>query len=459
EKAIDMALQNNDKVLQYKEKLIQKKYEKRSARGNLLPSVSFSAGYTHLDNPFTIDLEPIRQAMISLQAKNQVSLASMSSQIKGGPAIDNPSTPTYQSIYQKAYSAFDQALPNFIDTLKEQNYPSAVITAVQPLFTGGKIRAGIRAAEIEKTTTSYELKKIEQDVVMETADYYIACVLMRDIIKVRQDVLSAMEIHRERAQKLYAQGIIAKYHLLRAEVAVSEANRNLYFDQNRYEVAKIALRKCINSETDFSDPVDSLVYHPIEDTLDEFLITSEKGQPVISIIKCKKDLANQKVAVQKSAFLPNVAAFGKFELFSDYLSALEPQWAAGVMLNLTIFNGFKNINNLQSSKHLINELEKLESGIKDDIRLWINKAYRDMRSNEKQFLLLESDIKLADENLRQCKSRFENGYGTSLEVIDAQLVLEKNRIDRLLTLHDYYKSYIDLSTVTGTQEQIIRIFR
>lgn len=457
QRAVEQALENNDKVLQYNEKLIQKKYEKRSALGNLLPSISLSTGYTHLNDPLTMDLEPIRQAMIALHSKDQISMASIASQLKGGPAIDNPSSPMYQAAYQSAYNAIDKALPHFIDTLKEQNYPSLSVNAVLPLFTGGKIIAGIRAAEAEKFSSSHELEQIKNDVIRETAIYYISTILARDVTNVRQDVLTAMERHHERAEKLYAQGIIAKYHLLRAEVAVSEAKRNLLSSQNTLEVAKLALGKCMNTNMPVSDFLDSLVYKPIIDTLQFFLNEADKEQPIFKMIKGKKDLARQKVAVQTSAFLPNIAAFGKYEFLPDYLSALEPQWAIGVSASLPIFNGLKNVNNLQSARHLTKELEKVESVVREDIRLWVQKAYYDMRSSQEQFLLLDADIRLAEENLRQCRSRFENGYGTSLEVIDAQLVLQKNRIDRLIMLHDYYKSYIDLSTATGNSEQILRL--
>lgn len=457
QKAVELALQNNDRILQYKEKLQQKTFDKRSSLGNLLPQISLSSSYTHLNDPLTMDLEPIRRAMISLHAKDQVSITSINSQLAGGPAINDPSSPVYQTVYQKVYAAYNNALPEFVETLKEQNYPSLSIAAVQPIFTGGKIRAGIKAAESEKSAAKFELKQIENEVIKETAGYYIATILARDVVEVRKEVLSAMNKHRDKAEKLYSQGIIAKYHLLRAEVAVSEANRNLISDQNRLEIVKLALKKCMNSDSFIPEISDSLLYKPVTDSLNHFLSETENHQPVYSIVESKRNLAHQKTASQISAFLPSIAVFGKYEFFKDYLSALEPQWAVGVTANLPIFNGFKNYNNYKSSRHLEKELQKFESAIKDDISLLVEKTYRDMRNNQEQFILLSADINLAEENLRQCKSRFENGYGTSLEVIDAQLVLEKNRIERLIALHNYYKSYIDLSTATGNLEPVLEI--
>jgi outer membrane protein TolC len=173
-----------------------------------------------------MDLDPIRKAMLSLQAKNQVSFSSIASQMKGGPAITE-SSPAYATYYKAAYDAYDSKLPHFLDTLKEQNYPQASFTVVQPLFTGGKILAGLRAGRAEKKASEAELTKTRNEIIQETTNYWLGVVVTRDVVNVRKEVLNGMLQHQKNAERLSEQGLISRYHLLRAEVAVSEAQRNL----------------------------------------------------------------------------------------------------------------------------------------------------------------------------------------------------------------------------------------
>jgi outer membrane protein TolC len=458
DQAAAMALAGNDNIRRYEERVKERTFDERGALAALLPSVSLSGGYTHLDNPLTFNLDPIRTAMLSLEAADQVNFASIASQMGGGPAITDPASPAYQAIYAKAYEGLSSQVPDFIDTLQKQNFPSAAVTAVLPLFTGGRIVAGVRAARADLRGATFELEDARNKTLQETINNYLAAALLTTVITVRTEVRDAMLVHREHAEKLEAQGSIARYHLLRAQVAVAEAERNLADEQDRFSVALMALRKSVALDEHADIAVaDTLRYLPMTDSVDTFEAAAADGQPLINLIGQKKIMASQKIAAQEGAMLPQIAAFGRYELFPNYLSALDPKWAVGVNATVPLFAGGKNFAALRSARHLVREVDALESSTRRDVELWVTRAYREMRAAEQRYLRLDADQALAAENLRQCRSRFDAGYGTSLEVIDAQLTLERNRIDRMVALFDYYKSMTDLYTAAGRTGAVVEL--
>lgn len=75
-----------------------------------------------------------------------------------------------------------------------------------------------------------------------------------------------------------------------------------------------------------------------------------------------------------------------------------------------------------------------------------------------QYEKLNSTLKLAEENLRMNEKRFETGMSTSLEVIDARLSLERVKIDRLLSLYQYYNSMVNLLLAAGKPQEILHIW-
>jgi outer membrane protein TolC len=160
-----------------------------------------------------------------------------------------------------------------------------------------------------------------------------------------------------------------------------------------------------------------------------------------------------------SKLLPQVAAFGKYEMLPQYLSALEPRWTIGVQASLNIFNGFQDYLNLQSASHLEKEINFLQSDTKSKLELLVNKNYKDAANAEDRYLKLQATISLAEENLRLNNKRFETGLGTSLEVIDASLVLEKDLIESKLSLFEYYQKLTALYTVAGIPQEIITIWQ
>ena len=452
--AIDLALKNNEKIQQYKARLTSKEYENKAAWGNFLPSINLQGSYNHLDNNLQIDLSPIRSAMIQLSATSQTELSNIYNILGGNSTYTNEQK---LSIYNESISTLDASIPSFVETLKSQDYNSAYFVATQPLFLGGKLIAAKKYSSAEEKAARFELQKIENETIAEVTKAYLQNLLLNEIVKTRINVLSGIQQHQQNAQKLFEQGLIANYHLLRAEVAVAEADRNLTNDGNNLELAQISFKSLVGIEENeniiFSD---TLKYSEITDSLTEFLSRAKMEQPIIKMIEQKKVSAEQNYNLARSEFLPQIAAFGKYELYPEYLSALEPRWAVGVQAKINIFNGFKDYLTLQSASAVEEEVNFIQKGAEKRVSLWVNKSYRDVKNNAAEYKKLQSTIQLAQENFIQNSKRFNSGLGTSLEVIDAQLALEKVEIDMMVSLYNYYSAIVDLENAAGKSVNLLK---
>ncbi len=136
EEAVHIALKNNEKIMQYNERVIQKDYENKTAFGNFLPSIKFQGSVNHLNDPMGISLDPIREAILQLQSNDAVNFQNLSSLITNHTAL---TAEQQKAVYGKAYSQLNSALPPFEATFKKQDYWSATLIGIQPIFTGGKM--------------------------------------------------------------------------------------------------------------------------------------------------------------------------------------------------------------------------------------------------------------------------------------------------------------------------------
>jgi len=446
---IDSATTKHSKIQQYKERIAAKKYDVKAATGNYMPSLTLSGSFNRINDPLTINLDPIREAMIGLEANDVVQMESIKAKLSGGSYIVNNSE-LYNAYYAGAVANLDARIPHFIDTLKEIQYPSLSLTLVQPLFTGFKITAGRKAAKANLEVSLHEYRKIQNELIRDIAVNYINLIVEKNAVQIRTDVLDGMMHHKKRAEILSENGMISANQVLRAKVAVAEAQRNLDFEVNRLELLYVMMNKmCCIDDTVKIEPQQQLNYSVLTDSLGKVIALALENHPVFGMLKNNYIMAKQKNVASKAVFYPQVNAFGKYEVFRDYLSAMEPQWVVGVQASLPLFSGGKNIAAMQASSHTVNEVHQMELSAQRDITLLINKHFRAMKSAENRYLHLDTDIELANENLFQCKSRFESGYGTSLEIIDAELVLEKNRMERTAALGEYYKSIVEMYTAAG----------
>ena len=452
--AINLALEKNENILEYKSKLKGKEYENKASWGNFLPSINLEGSYTHLNDPLKIDLAPIRDAMIQLQASNQSELSNIYNVLGGNSSYTD--LQKYE-VYNASVTALESAIPEFVTTLKKQDYNSATFVGVQPLFLGGKLLAAKKYASAEEKTAQFELDQITNQVVNNVVKSYLQNLLLTEVVKTRKNVLSGIKKHRKNASKLFEQGIIPKYHLLRAEVAVAEAETNLSKDENNLDLARLSFASLV----DFPDYTkltfaDTLEFKDIANSLTQYLNRANIEQPAYKILEQKKIAAEQNYNIARSEFLPQVAAFGKYELYPEYLSALEPRWAVGVQAKLNIFNGFKDYLNLQSAQVLEDEVDIIKRGIEKNINLWINKEYIEVKNNASEYKKLIASLVMAKENFRQNSKRFNSGMGTSLEVIDASLALEKTEIDMQIALFNYYSSIVNLENAAGNSRGLLK---
>lgn len=457
EDAIDYALKKNQLIKQYELRLTQKEYQNLEALGNFLPQINFNYSYTHLNDPIGIDLDPIRQAMIQLQAKNQVEYANIYNLLQGNPQLSD----IQRSILLEQYSnQLNSLIPPFTKELKKQDYKTATITGLQLIFTGGKLLAAKKYASLDEASAQKELKQIKDEVTKEVIKKYLTVVLLNDVIKIREQVVESVKKHRDRADKMMKQGIISNHNLLRAEVALADAEKNLFEERNKLELAYLALKNDMGMDLNEQITIDdSLSFNEFNDSIESLINQAKNDNIILQLIELKKQQVEQKYKVERSSFLPTIAAFGKYELYPEYLSALEPRWAVGLTMNLNLFNGLRDYAKLQAANYLIDEVNSLQKNFQDKISLLVNKYYKDILNAEEKFIRNNSTISLATENLRLNEKRFETGLGTSLEVVDANLAYEKALIDSKSYLFDYYSNLTDLYTTVGNPQKVISILK
>lgn len=454
--AVNISLNNNFLVKQYEEKNNQRFLDYKSTYGNFLPNINFSFSYTHLNKDMEINLNPIRDVIINLQSSNQVEFANISNILSGKLGLTDAQKIQLKNQFS---SSLNNLIPNFQETFKEQNYYTGTFTITQPIFVGGKILAANSIAYNELNSSKYELLKVKNDIILQTIDAYLKVILIQDIVSARINVLNGIIEHKEKANKLFNEGIIAKHNLLRAEVALAEAERNLAKDKNNLELAIELFKTITNIENKYNVTLkDSLRFTSSTYNIDSLKSIALVNHPMIKILETKKEATNDNYKIVRSSFLPSLFAFGKYEIYPEYLSSLEPRWAVGVQLNYNLFNGFKDYLKLQSAKHLKDEIEFVEKDVKSKIELQLTNSYLEIVNKRNDYIKLISSLELAKENLRQNEKRFETGMGTSLEVIDAHLSLEKVELEKSTILYQYYLALANLFSQLGNTQDFFKVW-
>lgn len=422
-----------------------------SAKGKYLPNVNFDISYNLIDKDIIIDLNPIRTAMISLQTSNQVGFSNLESILKTGNAL-NESQLKY--VKEESYKKLDASIPLFQETVKENAFPKASLSFSQPIFTGGKITSGVGAAEAQKNAEEFKMQQERNELVLNVIQSYINVIISAENLSIRKSALQSLEKHKARAEKMYNLGLIANHDKLRADVAYSEAIRNLSDAEEIFNLALEVFNS--NASTDIGEmPNDSLLYKKFIIDKDEFTETAFLDNPIIGQTKSMENALIHKSNAEFANYLPTIYGFGTYDLFDNYRSLIEPKWVVGIAANFNIFNGFKRTNDYQASESEVESAKLLISELQRKISLGIKKYYMEMKNAEQQYKMLEASLKLAEESFILNEKRYETGLGTSIEVLDAHVSLEAIKLKRLSALKDFYFSIANLYFYKGNTEEFL----
>jgi outer membrane protein TolC len=447
--AVNTTLMRNETIKRYKAKVKEKDSERDAAFGNYLPTVTLLGGYTYMSDNIEINTSHVKNSLDDIVAKYGVQL--------GNALLPVPLPP--DALYEAIYSSA-QKLPAYNLIIDKQQFPTANLTVVQPLFTGGKISAGSNFAEAEYREASIEVAKITNETIQEIVNTYLGVLLLEQVVETRKNVVEGIKKHKTVAERLVLEGVIAKYHLLRAKVALANAESELEDDINNLSLAKLALNSTMGFQNDTTFILtDKLLFNDLNVELSSSIDSAYSKQPILKLIEQKKVMVNQKENVASSNMWPTIFAFGEVGFFREEMPGIiQPPWIVGVQMKYEIFSGMKDYHEIQSAKHLENQLVIADRDAKNKIKLWINKSYREIQNAKNKYQKLATNIELTEENLRMCNRRFEEGYGTSLEVIDANLELQGEKIKRLATLYNYYKAITEFYVAVGEPNRVIDLF-
>lgn len=416
--AINRLEQGNQKLRGIELQAEAAKFGEKSSKGLQFPKVTLNGSYVHMDDNLYLNFNKYKLGVSALT---------------GIPP---------------------RQLGDWRIQFQEQNITRISADLKWPIFTGGKIKAGLKAGSLKSEIATLEVDKTKNILISELADRYFLTQLAREAVKVREQALEAFNKHLYNAQKLQENGMIAEVQTMQAQTVVSEAERDLAGAKKDAELAEAALVGVMgeqNKHYELSSPL-----FEVKDlkSLSYYQNLAKENYPEIVQAGLKKELAEQDVALKKGQLIPDVAIVGKKYLVTDNLPITEPQWYIGVGLKMTIFDGLQNKYNLEQARAVSQSVDYLKAQAEIDIQTLVKKYYTEIEKQKEQLASLEKSITFSEEVVRVREKAFKEGFSTSTEVSDAQLYLASMKMKRLQALYEMDKTLALLLQTCGISHQI-----
>ena len=330
------------------------------------------------------------------------------------------------------------ALPIGIDSYDyDFDGPRSSLLMTWPIFTGGKITAAQKLREAELTGANAELQETEERLDFQLIARYFGLRLAVIVEGLRQNQLEQADRQLARSRSFEVRGQISAVERMSAQVARDEVARDLVKAQRERESAEVSLARMLRS-TSAPRPTTPLfvVTSPIE-PLAAWLREAELANPTLALIKSKGQAVDQGLAVAKSDYLPQVFAFGQYNLISNYLTPIEPDWIAGIGVNIKLFSREDRASKVGAARAQKAQVDALEAEAVNGIQDAVENAWLRLGQAREQFQLFDSAVELARENLRLRERSFEEGQSVAIDVNEARSSLIRAETGRAQIAYEF----------------------
>lgn len=193
-----------------------------------------------LDSLTNLALEIMRKNPKVLNARNE--WGNMALMIKADflPSLSGNANASYTGNPLELY----RELPSIETPLYFQGRDTkygASVTLLQPVYSGGALKAGLEKSRKEKESALYEEKRVTNDVLYQADQYYWNKVACEEMVEVaagfKESVAALVEVVRHRVEEEYTD----RNDLLMAEVKLNDAEFRLEQVRNEAEVARLSM--------------------------------------------------------------------------------------------------------------------------------------------------------------------------------------------------------------------------
>lgn len=293
----------------------------------------------------------------------------------------------------------------------------------QPIYMGGKIRAGYSMAETAVAMARVNERLTDAQVIQQADEAYAQVVKAEQLVKVAQSYQRLLEELDRNVESAIRHGLKMQNDRTKVQVKMSEVELNLRRAENGVRLAKMNLCHIIGRPLDESLQVDG-TYPEVDDaqTLQGYDISA---RPELALLDYKTELAAKELKVVKSEMLPQVALLAKY----GYTNGLEfnnrtllDGWnfAGGVTVSIPLYHFGERANKVKAAQVKQQQAQLERENKAELMQLELAQAANKLDEARLEKQLAEKSLAQCEENMHLSKQQYDAGFETLSAYLESQ---------------------------------------
>jgi outer membrane protein len=336
-----------------------------------------------------------------------------------------------------------------------RNFWSSQTTIDQTIFDFWGTPSRYQAAVLGKQASLLDTAKTRDDIFLMVAQGYFKTLRAQKLVVVAEQEVKDFKDHLKVAKDQYEFGVVTYNDVLQAQVNLADSEQRLIVAQTDFIDIRSALNKVlmlpISAATVLKDEKLETRPWPLEDATDAALNQR-------SDLKASRDRIGQQekvVTETKAQYYPRIFAQGGHFYQKNASLLHDNQYFAIFGMQWTLFSGLDTKAQVAQARLKVNQLQEQQKDLDEQVRLDVQNAYLSVKQTADRIRVTQTAVTQGQENLRLNEERYKEQVGTATDVIDAETLLTRTRVNYYNALYDHQMAKAELLWAMGAINDLL----
>lgn len=330
---------------------------------------------------------------------------------------------------------------------------SGDIVLTMPLYTGGRLKNQVKAAELLAKSKQQQLAYSRMELVFNVSSVFYSILGQREVINSLLFSQDALQEHYKRTNDLMEAQKAARVDLLRTEVRLADIEQKLLKEHNVLDIQRLVLASLLgrNVETESVDIKGKLMLVDIPAGLGRGLAVAPNNRQDYQSLESKVSAQRKRLDASKAGHLPEVsfrASYGS-RWDSDDFDEDNEVGSVGIFAEIPLFEGGRIDAGIRREHNRLRAMEEALRKLKLQIQVEVETAISNIESTYTRVGVTQKAVEQAKESLRIEREKYNLGKGAIVDVLDAQSALLDSQMNYYRALAEYNTAIAQFHLAVG----------
>jgi outer membrane protein len=340
---------------------------------------------------------------------------------------------------------------------------SVDITARQLLYSGGAVAANVKSQQLALDAATLALRAVINDALVDVRIRFFTVLLNREKIKVQEQNVELLQRQLQDVKNRYEAGTVSNFEVLRAEVALANAQPALITARNDYRLAIEELRQSLGYVAE-SEPnvakvpefLGTLEFKPASFDLRSALSTAREQRPDLLRLEKLTAAAEEGIVSSRAGRLPTVSAFGSYDWRRSPVSSPRSSldgWTVGLQTSWDIFDGRATAGRVAQARSFLEQTKLAFAEAQLGVDVEVRRAISTFQQAGELAEASQKVVQQAEEAVRLADARYNAGTATQLDVLTSQVDLTTARLNQVQAYYSYNVAVASVRNAMGLADE------